>query len=841
MFAEPPFRAELSPHLYHPAESAEEALSGILVAILGRRRLAVLTGPPGAGKTMLLQRLMERLREEGVMVVSTPTVPDATLDQMLQAAAQDAVGQVGDLEEAVEKLEAALEAAGSGVLVLDDAHVLADDVLRDLVDLTDEQTDTGRFLQVVLAGEPSLGERLGRITGGQVGRIGAVCRLQPMTPAQVAGLIRHRLRAADASDTLFDEEAVRRIAELGGGNTARVIALAGASLELAQRLGADQVDAAVVDAAAGTSRATPAGTEQAPQPRPLRPDPPPPQKTPRTADDLVRPRPPQGPRLDPLPRTPDTPPPPAGSTAADLRPGFRSEPSKAPQLGPVLELTSRVPHDAPGRPRSATAPSGALAAPTSSWRGVAGTVAGLLVITAAGAGTAWLFREEIENWAFPDTRLVAVAPLQGPAMPEQGPPAATPGNREGPRPESASPPGTGMAPAGDTPPPAFAQAPTRPLPFPPPPASLSGSTDAAGPPTDRAPASASAAAGKSETPPAPQAAAPASPARAPAAGAPLQAAPPALPAAPQTPAAQPATLEAAPPPVVQAAPAQPVSPPQPTPPQVSSRADEPDAPRPDPSADRIRALAAKADRQLEQQLLTVPAGNNALETAREIETLAPRHPEANRVRTAIVDAYIQLARTAEERQQVEEARRYYTRALGVQPENATVQRMAQELDTRARSAEQQAAASRTPAQEPDPRPTAQPPGFTGPEALVRALSDPDTLEAVVAAGTDFSRPLPDGRTPLMVAAAEGRVAAIRLLIDRGRVNIDQRDPSGWTALMYAAAGGHADAVNALIQRGADRTLRNNRGQTAVDLGLAATRQAGGTPQPARPGAPLQLR
>jgi ankyrin repeat protein len=75
----------------------------------------------------------------------------------------------------------------------------------------------------------------------------------------------------------------------------------------------------------------------------------------------------------------------------------------------------------------------------------------------------------------------------------------------------------------------------------------------------------------------------------------------------------------------------------------------------------------------------------------------------------------------------------------------------------------------------------------------------------------------------MVAAASGRIAAMRVLMDEAKVGVDRRDPAGWTALMYAAASGRAEAARVLLAGGADRSLRNNAGRTAEDLGLAAPR------------------
>jgi len=73
-----------------------------------------------------------------------------------------------------------------------------------------------------------------------------------------------------------------------------------------------------------------------------------------------------------------------------------------------------------------------------------------------------------------------------------------------------------------------------------------------------------------------------------------------------------------------------------------------------------------------------------------------------------------------------------------------------------------------------------------------------------------------GRTALHLAAVEGHLDAVRLLVDRG-ANIYARTFIGATPLMYAALGGHNEIVKFLISKGADVNTQNNKGGTALNL------------------------
>jgi ankyrin repeat protein len=55
-----------------------------------------------------------------------------------------------------------------------------------------------------------------------------------------------------------------------------------------------------------------------------------------------------------------------------------------------------------------------------------------------------------------------------------------------------------------------------------------------------------------------------------------------------------------------------------------------------------------------------------------------------------------------------------------------------------------------------------------------------------------------------------------LLLDRG-VDVNQRYDNDLTTLMWAAAYGRDAAVKLLLERGADVSAHDNRGKTAADM------------------------
>jgi ankyrin repeat protein len=75
-------------------------------------------------------------------------------------------------------------------------------------------------------------------------------------------------------------------------------------------------------------------------------------------------------------------------------------------------------------------------------------------------------------------------------------------------------------------------------------------------------------------------------------------------------------------------------------------------------------------------------------------------------------------------------------------------------------------------------------------------------------------------TPLMFAAQQGSLDAVRALADR-RANLDMVDPDGTTALILAIINAHYDVAATLLERGADPNLGDSTGMAglyaAVDM------------------------
>lgn len=99
-----------------------------------------------------------------------------------------------------------------------------------------------------------------------------------------------------------------------------------------------------------------------------------------------------------------------------------------------------------------------------------------------------------------------------------------------------------------------------------------------------------------------------------------------------------------------------------------------------------------------------------------------------------------------------------------------------------------------------------------------------TIKTLLANGADPHVYFSDiGKNAVQMAAQEGHVKAIEVLLDETDIDIDAIDKQKYSALMRAARRGQHEAVRFLQKRGADQTLLNYQGKTALDLAKTGLR------------------
>jgi type II secretory pathway predicted ATPase ExeA len=281
-FREPPFRITPDPRVLYRNRCYDEAIAALAYGIDQRKGFMSLVGEVGTGKTTLLRHVLESVSPNvRTVLLLYPTISfEEILEQILLelGVPLGATGKGAMLQRLHEYLLEHTQGGGNVALLFDEAQALDTRTLEELRLISNFETGTEKIVQLVLAGQPELEEKLRQPEHRQLRqRIALHVRLRPLNAEEVADYVRVRLEHVDAPDlNVFTPEAVARIAELTAGIPRLVNVLCDACCTTAFALGRRHIDRAIVDETwvdyAGLAPETAAPTAS---PEPFLPPPPP--------------------------------------------------------------------------------------------------------------------------------------------------------------------------------------------------------------------------------------------------------------------------------------------------------------------------------------------------------------------------------------------------------------------------------------------------------------------------------------------------------------------------------------------------------------------------------------
>lgn len=222
-FKERPFRLVPNPAFLYLSCMHEEVLAHLNYAAAYGEGFVEVTGEVGTGKTTLCRMFLENLDE----ITEAAYIFNPKLDALqLLKAINDEFGIASDTDSVkslIDRLNTFLleqKVKGKRVLLLiDEAQNLSPDVLEQLRLLSNLETTTSKLLQIILVGQPELGDLLETGALRQLNqRITLTCRLVPLTLAETRAYIRHRIHIASQNPGLeFSAGAYRSIFKYSGG------------------------------------------------------------------------------------------------------------------------------------------------------------------------------------------------------------------------------------------------------------------------------------------------------------------------------------------------------------------------------------------------------------------------------------------------------------------------------------------------------------------------------------------------------------------------------------------------------------------------------------------------
>jgi len=236
---EPPFSKEIPDRdLWLPSSKA--ALVDDLIEALEERASVLLTGEPGVGKNCVLRALRSRLPQAGFrltychnatlgrrdfyrqLCLALGLSPHATAASVFFAVS----GHVEDL--AKERVHP--------VFLIDEAHLLHEQMLGHLHILLNYEWDSRALLSLVLVGLPELTDLLQmRRYRSLYSRLHTRLRIEALTPEDTAEYLRYRLKRVGVEREVFTADAVAMLHEAASGGMRDLDRLATACLREAAR------------------------------------------------------------------------------------------------------------------------------------------------------------------------------------------------------------------------------------------------------------------------------------------------------------------------------------------------------------------------------------------------------------------------------------------------------------------------------------------------------------------------------------------------------------------------------------------------------------------------------
>lgn len=253
---ENPFGVTPDIRFLYQSQTHREALTSLINGIDFGFGFQVLIGQPGMGKTSLLFSLLERFRTtaQTAFLFQPQSEPHDLLQSMLyelgMSSTETSLHKL--FEQVNEVLYRASRERKRVILVVDEAQNLDFVVLEALRQLSNFETPDAKLLQVVLAGQPQLAEKLAASTHEQLRqRISAISRLRPLGLDETAAYIHHRLTTAGYSGTdLFREGGVRLIWNRSKGVPRNINTLCFGAMMLGFAEGTKAIDEPLLEEAA---------------------------------------------------------------------------------------------------------------------------------------------------------------------------------------------------------------------------------------------------------------------------------------------------------------------------------------------------------------------------------------------------------------------------------------------------------------------------------------------------------------------------------------------------------------------------------------------------------------
>jgi general secretion pathway protein A len=221
---ENPFNVNPDPRYLYLTGHIQEALACLIYGIQARKGFVLLTGEVGTGKTTVLNKLLEWCRQEQIATafMFNPRLSELEFFDFMMAGFGIPCESTLKSRALMKLNQWLLEQHQIGsrvVLIVDEAQNLSPQMLEEIRLLTNLEISTAKLLQIVLAGQPELEDKVNDPQLRQLRqRITLWAKTGPLTLLETQGYIKQRLRMAGSTgEEIFSSEAIEAVHHHAGG------------------------------------------------------------------------------------------------------------------------------------------------------------------------------------------------------------------------------------------------------------------------------------------------------------------------------------------------------------------------------------------------------------------------------------------------------------------------------------------------------------------------------------------------------------------------------------------------------------------------------------------------
>jgi general secretion pathway protein A len=247
-----PFRGSVSAGQFYPTAGHNEALARIEYLVESRRRLGVLLGDAGTGKSLVLRVSAEQLNRKGAAAVVVDALGATTRDVLWQIACGLGTSPRDDADaswlwrQITDRVTENRMQQRASVVLVDDAGQAGPDLVMQFARLARLDTTAAARWTLVFAAEPAQAARWNETLRSTVDlRI----ELRPWAAEDTVGYVQTDLVEAGRMEPVFEDDALQKLHELAAGVPRQVARLADYALLAGAAANEETISSAIIEAA----------------------------------------------------------------------------------------------------------------------------------------------------------------------------------------------------------------------------------------------------------------------------------------------------------------------------------------------------------------------------------------------------------------------------------------------------------------------------------------------------------------------------------------------------------------------------------------------------------------